>query len=134
MSRAMIILRCPADRTVARRWIEQAPDGTRLEFKAAKRTVDQNSLMWGRLTDVATQLTWHGQSLRADDWKLVFLDALKRELRIVPNIDGSGFVNLGRSSSDLSKEEMSQLLDLIAAFGAQHGVVFSDLPEFVEVG
>ena len=78
------------------------------------------------MRDVATQLVWHGQKLRPDDWKLVFLDALKREQRCVPNIDNNGFVNLGRSSSDLSKSEMSELIELIAAFGAQHGVTFHD--------
>jgi len=126
VSRAIITIRGSAERALAVRWIAQVPDGTRVEFKAAKRSLDQNSRMWAMLTDVATQLRWHGQMLRADDWKLVFLDALKRELRIVPNIDGTGFVNLGRSSSDLSKAEMSDLLDLIAAFGAKHGVVFKD--------
>jgi hypothetical protein len=60
------------------------------------------------------------------DWKLIFLDALKRELRIVPNLDGTGFVNLGRSSSDLSKEEMSDLLELITAWGVEHGIKFND--------
>ena len=53
-------------------------------------------------------------------------DALKREVRMVPNLDGNGFVSLGRSSSDLSKSEMSDLMELIAAFGAQHGVEFRD--------
>ena len=47
-----------------------------------------------------------------------FLDGLKRELRVVPNLDGTSFVNLGRSSSDLTKQEMSDLIELIAAFGA----------------
>lgn len=78
------------------------------------------------LTEISHQLEWHGLKLRADDWKLMFLDALKREVRMVPNIDGNGFVNLGRSSSDLSKQEMGDLLELIAAFGAQHGVQFAD--------
>jgi hypothetical protein len=82
--------------------------------------------MWAMLTDIATQLPWHGVKLTPEDWKLVFLDALKRELRMVPNIDGTGFVNLGRSSSDLSKEEMSDLFELIHAFGAKHGVTFHD--------
>ena len=81
------------------------------------------------LTDVATQLPWHGQKLLAEDWKFIFLDGLKRELRIVPNMDGTGFVNLGRSSSDLSKAEMSDLMELIAAFGATHGVVFHEPAE-----
>jgi hypothetical protein len=78
------------------------------------------------LTDVAEQLPWHGMKLKSDDWKLVFLDALKREVRLVPNIDGTGFVNLGRSSSDLTKEEMGDLMTLIEEFGARHGVVFLD--------
>jgi hypothetical protein len=51
---------------------------------------------------------------------------MKREVRMVPNLDGNGFVSLGRSSSDLSKDEMGDLLELIHAFGARHGVVFSE--------
>jgi hypothetical protein len=82
--------------------------------------------MWAALSDIAMQLPWHGQKLRPEDWKLVFLDALKHEFRMVPNLDNTGFVNLGRSSSDLSKSEMSDLIELIAAFGAQHGVKFGD--------
>lgn len=116
----------PRDRSKVLAAIEQAPWGTRVNIKAAKRSLPQNSRMWAMLTDVATQLPWHGIKLRPDDWKLLFLDALKRELRMIPNIDGTGFVSLGRSSSDLSKAEMSDLMELISAFGAQHGVVFHD--------
>lgn len=126
MGRALVTLRNKADRERASRWIDKAPFGTRVEFKASKRSLPQNDRMWAMLTDVAMQLNWHGISLTPDDWKLVFLDALKREARFVPNIDGAGFVNLGRSSSDLSKEEMSELIELILAFGAQHGVKFNE--------
>lgn len=129
MSRALLTLWTAGDRARAADWIAKAPVGTRVEFKAARRTVDQNSRLWAMLTDVARQLPWHGVKLRAEDWKLIFLDALKRELRMVPNIDGTGFVNLGRSSSDLSKAEMSDLFSLIEAFGAAHGVVFHDPAE-----
>jgi hypothetical protein len=83
--------------------------------------------MWAMLTDVASQITWHGQKLTPDDFKLIFLDALKREVRIVPALDNKGFVNLGRSSSDLSKQEMGDLMELIAAFGATHGVRFNEV-------
>lgn len=106
--------------------IAKAPDGTRVEVKAAKRTTDQNSRMWAMLTEVAQQLPWHGVRLRPDDWKLIFLDGLKRECRMVPNMDGNGFVDLGRSSSDLSKSEMTDLIELMFAFGAKHGVKFQD--------
>ena len=59
---------------------------------------------------------------------MVFLDGLKGEIRTVPNLDGNGFVSL-RRSSDLSKAEMGDLMELIAAFGAEHGVEFGDHQE-----
>ena len=129
MSRALVILDTPADRAKATAWVQKAPVGTRVEFKAAKRTLPQNDRMWAMLTDIAQQLAWHGTKLRPDEWKLVFLDALKREVRAVPNIDGNGFVNIGTSSSDLSKGEMSDLIEIMIAFGDKHGVKFKETTE-----
>lgn len=126
MSRAFLILANDQVRQRAVSWCRKAPEGTRLEFKAPKRTLPQNARMWAMLTDVAQQVPWHGLKLSPDDWKLIFLDALKREVRMVPNLEGNGFVSLGRSSSDLSKEEMGDLMELISAFGALHGVWFLD--------
>lgn len=129
MSRALLVLSSPAIREKAIRWIRDLPHDTRVEFKEPKRTTDQNAKLWASLTDIACQVQWHGLKLTPDDWKLIFLDALKREVRIVPNIDGNGFVSLGRSSSDLSKAEFGDLLEIVAAFGANHGVIFSDAQE-----
>jgi hypothetical protein len=129
VTRALITIRGNIDRERAAKWARQAPFGTRIEFKAVKRSLEQNSKLWAMLTDVAAQLAWHGKRLTPDDWKLVFLDSMTRELRIVPNIDGTGFVNLGRSSSDLSRAEMSDLIEIITAFGAKHGVKFHDEAE-----
>lgn len=126
MTRALLILGRGDDRRKAVHWCQKLKDGVRIEFKDAKRTLPQNDRMWAMLTDIAKQLKWHGLTLTLEDWKLIFLDGLKREVRIVPNIDGTGFVNLGRSSSDLSVPEMRDLIELIMAFGANHGVVFQD--------
>jgi hypothetical protein len=126
MGRAVLVLNRKADRDLAAKWAMRAPVGTRVEWKATKRSLPQNARMWAMLTDVATQLTWQGNKLTTDEWKLMFLDGLKREKRLVQNLDKTGFVNLGRSSSDLSKDEMSDLMELISAFGAQHGVAFSE--------
>lgn len=98
------------------------PTGWRVEFKKAKRTVPQNDRFWAMLTAISTQLVWYGKRLTPEDWKLIFMAALNEELRIVPNIYGDGFVQLGRSSSKLSKDEMSELIDLIEAFAAARGV------------
>jgi hypothetical protein len=124
MGRALITIDTLADRLKATNWIQKAPVGTRVEFKASKRTLPQNDHMWAILTEVAEQSRHHGIKLSADDWKLLFLDALKREVRMVPNLDGNGFTSLGRSSSDLSKAEMIDLIEIIYEWGARHGVVF----------
>lgn len=126
MSRATIILNSRAERDRASKWAQTAPSGTRIEFKEVKRSLPQNDHMWALLTDIARNVQWHGINLAPDDWKLLFLDALKREVRMVPNLDGNGFVSLGRSSSDLSKGEMSDLIELIMAFAAQRGVVLTN--------
>ena len=126
MTRALLILDTPAAKERAKFWVEKAPAGTRVEFKTSKRSLPQNARLHAMMTEVASQVTWHGLKLSVDDWKLIFLDALNREMRMVPNIYGSGFINLGRSTSKLTKEECSDLLELVFKFGAEHGVVFQD--------
>jgi hypothetical protein len=126
VSRYFFVLHTKADRIRAVNTIAAAPDGARVEVKAERRSLDQNKKLWAGLTDVATQLPWHGRKLRPDDWKLIFLDALKLESELVPNLEGTGFVSIGRSSSDLTKAEMADLLTIIEKFGAEHGVVFGD--------
>ena len=111
-------------RASAIRFVTEAPDGYHVIIKEPKRSTAQNDLMWDLLTDVSHQQQWHGQWLVAEDWKLLFLNALNSEMRTVPALDNRGFVNLGRSSSKLSKAQMSDLIEVIYAFGAQHGVAF----------
>jgi hypothetical protein len=125
MSRALIICDSAARREQAAAWALKAPIGTRIEFKEAKRSTEQNDRMWAMLTDIARQLTHHGERYDAEEWKLLFLDALNRECRVAPSLEGSGLVNL-RRSSDLSKAEMSDMIEIIAAWGAKHGVKFGD--------
>jgi hypothetical protein len=123
---ATVIIASQAERQKAALWVSKAPLNSRVTFKGPKRTIPQNDRLWAMLTDVAVQLPWHGVKLTPEDWKLLFLDALKHELRLAPNLNGNGFVNLGRSSSTLSKQEFSDLLALVEAFGVEHGVTFAD--------
>lgn len=122
MSRAILILTDDARRRQAAKWVWQAPSGTRVEFKEAKRSIPQNDLMWARLTEIASKLDWHGQRYSADDWKDFFMHALK-QARWMP-AEGGGMVPVGMRTSDLSKEEMTDLLDLIDAFAARHGIAW----------
>jgi len=126
MGRALLVLWNDATRAKAIDWIRRAPAETRVTFQGPKRTLPQNDRMWACLTDLSQQLLWHGQRLSTEDWKQVMLASLRQELRIVPNVNGDGFVQLGRSSSDLSKEEMADLMTIMEAFAARYGVKFKE--------
>lgn len=123
---AVLILNGDQARARAAAWIAKAPPLTRVEFRETKRSNEQNARLWACLTDIAQQHDYHGVKLSPDDWKLLFLDQLDREVRAVPNLDGTGFVNIGTSSSKLSKKEMGDMLELIHAYAAMHGITLHD--------
>lgn len=131
MSRRLYVLDTPRRRSFVAGMVAKLVKGWRVEFKPPARSLPQNDAMWGALTSVSEQHKHGGIALSPADWRLVFLDyfwRLKNEdLRIVPNLSGNGFVPLsGRSTSDLSVEEMSEYLDLVHATGAEWGVQFHD--------
>lgn len=103
--------------------------GTRLhvEVREEKRSDPQNRRLWAMLTEVSEQVDWHGQKLTPEEWKAVFSAALHRQ-KVVPGIDG-GFVVLGQRTSKMTKAEMSELQELIAAFGSERGVAFAGMVE-----
>jgi hypothetical protein len=100
-----------------------------VEIKPETRTLAQNARLWAMLTDVSKQVNWYGRKLSEEEWKHVFTASLAKQ-DVVPGIDG-GFVVLGKSTSKMTKPEMSELQDLIEAFGAQQGVRFTG-PEYVD--
>ena len=93
-------------------------------YEFEPRSLAQNSRLWPMLTDVSRQVDWYGRKLNPWAWKDIFTAALKRQ-DVVPGIDG-GFVVLGEHTSRMSKKELSELLELMFAFGANHGIVWSD--------
>lgn len=126
MSRALLILNSQADRQKAIHWIQQAKPHTRVEFKAHKRSTDQNSKMWAMLTEVAEQATHMGQRYTPDQWKILFMYACGREVQFLPGLDGKTFLPWGQSTSNLSKEEMTDLIEFIFAWGAENDITFRD--------
>ena len=96
-----------------------------MQIKAKTRSLEQNAKLWACLTDVSNQVNWHGRKLSPESWKCVFSASLKAQ-DVVPNIDGTGFVVMAQSTSNMTIKEMVDLIELIHAFGAQNGVIFHD--------
>lgn len=98
-----------------------------VEIRRETRTLAQNSLMWSCLTDLSNQVTWDGQRrLKPEAWK-EYLTAHLNGQDLVPNMDGTGFIAIGRgkSTSDMTIAEMVAVIDLAHAFGDGKGVRWS---------
>lgn len=125
MSRQSFILAHSEARRNAMAAVADAPMGYSVEVRPATRTLSQNARMWAQLGDISRQVVWHGRKLDPEAWKHIFTASLRR-LDVVPNLDGTGFVALGMSTSGMSKRELSDLTELMTAFGEEHGVRWSE--------
>jgi len=68
-----------------------------------------------------------------EQWKTMFMAAYAEErgleIKHLPALNRAGMIPCGRSSSDLSVSEMSELMEWIAAWGAENGIKFHDQEE-----
>lgn len=126
MPREIVQIMGTAEREKIAHWAHHVPLGTTVEFRSPRRSLDQNALMWSLLGQISKQVDWYGQKLSSEDWKDVLTASLRRT-RVVPGIDVGTFVPLGMRTSQMTKDEISELIELIYAFGAQHDVKFREL-------
>lgn len=125
-----LILRTPDIRDRAAAYVASLPVADPPWEVAVKpfeepRTPEQNSCMWGLLTDLSKQVEWpvngRMQYVTPEDWKQILSAGLEKEQRVAQGIDG-GFVMLGTSTSKMGKKRMSALIELIQFFGDSRGV------------
>lgn len=88
------------------------------------RSDQQNRRMWAMLRDISRQVVWHGQKLDEESWKCVFSSVVEKQ-KVVPAIDGTGFVVIGVSTRKKSKAWFSDMFEVMEAFAAEQGVKFT---------
>ena len=109
----------------ARRLVDAAPDYAVVQIRAADRTNDQNSKLWAMLTDVALARP-EGRAWPPEIWKSAFMAALGWEVKWQPGIEGGPPFPTDYRTSKLSKAQFSELIESIYAYGARHGVKWSE--------
>lgn len=124
MSKSIFILAHDLARENALKCVSQAPDGYCVEVKPKTRSLEQNRRLWAMLSDVSRQVDWYRNKLSPESWKDVFTASLKKQ-EVVPGIEG-GFVVLGSSTSSMTVKEMTDLQELISAFGSEKEVKFHE--------
>ena len=105
MTRRIVTLQGPSDVVRAKNYLDcaAAAGGYEVEFRKQRRTSAQNARLWAMLSDVAAAMPErNGIAMTPEDYKTLFLYALNAEMRMVPGIDGQGFVPLGSRSSKLT--------------------------------
>lgn len=122
--RALYRLNSPNARAMAVQHVRSAPEGYVVEVKAPTRSLEQNALLWARLTQLSEQVKWDGDTLTPEEWKDL-MSACLRKQKVVRGIEG-GLVFLGLRTSSMTKSEFADLLTLMEAFAAERGVTFND--------
>ncbi len=78
------------------------------------------------LTRAGYQVEWCGKKLSPEGWKH-FISAHLNGVELIPNWNQDGFITLtkGKSTSDMTVKEMTAVIELAHAFGADKGVQWS---------
>lgn len=109
--------------------LEYGPVQVTVRSVKETRSQEQNDRMWAMLTDISKQVEWpvdgKQQKLDAEEWKHIFSAGLKQHQRVAAGLEG-GFVILGQRTSKMTVRQMTDLIDLVQAFGDQRGVQWSD--------
>lgn len=120
-----VILRGNYQRKLAKELIDKAPDNAVVRISEARRSLEQNDKMHAMLSDIARAKP-EGRVYTAEIWKCLFMDECGFKPRWIPSLDGQSVVNTGFRSSRLTIREMSDLIECMYAFGAQHGIEWTD--------
>lgn len=127
----------PTARQLASRACINAPDGYVVEIKPSSKSRDQEAKYHAMFADVARQVEFMGSMRDAETWKRLLVDAFARVKAadndpvqgvgaIVPNLDGTGFVQLGVQTRRFSKRHASEFIEFLLAWGVDNDVVWTD--------
>jgi hypothetical protein len=119
-----VILRGPGQRSLAKQMIEVAPPDAVVTIRQATRSLDQNARLWAMISDVSRAKP-EGRVHTPEVWKCLFMSACGHAVQFETGLDGKPFP-VGFSSSRMTKAQMSDLMEFVAAWGAERGVVWSE--------
>lgn len=112
-------------RAYAKKCIDEAPANWVMKLGEETRREAQNRKLWPMLQDIQRQVP-EMATFNTEEIKLRFLDALGSELRFLPKLEGAGMFPVGLRSSVLTVQQFAALIELLYAYGAEHGVRWTD--------
>jgi hypothetical protein len=100
-----------------------------LEIKDASKSRDQEKLYHELIGQIAKQAQHMGAKWDAESWKRLLVDSYCREKgmktgAVIPNLAGDGIVQLGMQTRNFTKEQASEFVEWLHAWGATNGIHF----------
>lgn len=94
---------------------------------ADTRTLIQNRKMHAMISDISKQSVWQNKPRDLNFWKRLF-SAEVEEQEITTGLSGQ-LVVIGVSTSEQNKKWLAAMIELLYAYGAENGIIWSDPAE-----
>ena len=103
-----------------------------LEIKDASKSRVQEEKYHAMIGEIAKQASHMGSKWDAESWKRLLVDQFCKDSGIktsvvIPNLSGDGIVQLGFQTRKFTKEQASEFVEWLHAWGAQHGITYSEV-------
>ena len=100
-----------------------------LEIKDATKSRHQEEKYHAMIGEVAEQAQHLGAKWDAESWKRLLVDQFCKDNglktgAVIPNLSGDGIVQLGMQTRNFTKEQASEFVEWLHAWGAEHGVSY----------
>lgn len=100
-----------------------------LEIKDATKSRHQEEKYHAMIGEVAKQAQHLGAKWDAESWKRLLVDQFCKDNglktgAVIPNLSGDGIVQLGMQTRNFTKEQASEFVEWLFAWGAEHGVTY----------
>ena len=103
-----------------------------MEIKEASKSREQEEKYHAIIGDIAKQAQHLGAKWDTEDWKRLLVDQFIKDMnglggsKIIPNLDGSGIVQLGFQTRKFTKEQASLFVEFLQAWAADNGVTLNE--------
>jgi hypothetical protein len=98
-----------------------------MEIKLASKSREQEEKYHAMIKDIAKQAQHLGAKWSSEDWKRLLVDQFMRDSgdsggKVIPNLDGTGIVQLGFQTRKFTKEQASEFVEWLYSWSAENGI------------
>lgn len=100
--------------------------GSKGSLPTPKRTLDQNARLWSIADDISKSgMEWGGLKLSKENWLRLLVAGVYKQ-KLVPALNGDGFVFVNASTSRMTKAQISEVIAFAEAWCVANNIELSD--------